>query len=225
MSDGSRSGRRTARGYDRLARAYRWLEWPVFGRRLQHARTCLLGELPPARRVLVLGDGDGRLLAALRRVQPAAEIVSVDLSPAMLRQQRRRLGAEPPGAAAGVRWICADALTRQFEADRFDLLVTAFFLDCFDEAGLRHGLPRWLVALAPGGHWLIVDFVVPDGCWRSRRARFWLACMHALFRLATGCPNRRLLDWRSIPTGRESRLLARRDDRTGMIRAELFEVP
>ena len=213
---------RAVAGYDRLARVYRWLEWPVFRRGLQQARTSLLGELPTADRILVLGDGDGRLLEALHRAQPRAEFVSVDQSPGMLEQQRRRLRGGAGEASGRVTWVCADLLKHCPEPGGFDLLVTAFFVDCFDEPELRRGLPVWLASLRPGGHWLMVDFVEPASGWHRWRARFWLAWMHAFFRFQTGCPNRRLVDWRAIPTGRERRRVAHRDAAGGMIRSELF---
>src|ERR1019366_5450931 len=50
---------------DRIAGCYRWLEYAGFGRALEHRREAFLSEVAEARRVLVLGDGDGRALAAL----------------------------------------------------------------------------------------------------------------------------------------------------------------
>lgn len=221
---------RSAAGYDRLAQAYRWLEAPVFGRRLQRARTALVSRVPPSARdrVLVLGDGDGRLLAALCERWPEASFTSVDQSAGMLAAQRRRVRALGPGHARRVNWIHADALALPISPGDHGLLVTAFFLDCFGEADLRRGLPRWLGAVRPGGHWLWVDFAEPErkrvGAWASLRARGLLAGMHLFFRWQTGCPNRRLLPWRSIPGGRPRRSIARTEAAGGLICAELFEL-
>ena len=51
---------------DRIARSYRWLEYAAFGVALERARFDFLRCAAEARRVLILGEGDGRFLA--RRV-------------------------------------------------------------------------------------------------------------------------------------------------------------
>ncbi|BAM04408.1 class I SAM-dependent methyltransferase [Phycisphaera mikurensis] len=210
------------RGYDRLAGLYRGLEWLAFGDRLHRARVALLDRLPGEGRVLVLGDGDGRLLAAMCRARPRCRFVSVDLSGAMLARQRRRVADASPEAGGRVAFVRADALEHPLQEHGFDALVTAFFLDCFDAEQLGRGLPAWLGAVRPGGTWLLVDFVEPGGRLRRLHARVWLRLMHGFFRWQTGCPNRRLIDWRRVPGTREQRPVARRDACFGMVRSELF---
>ena len=65
---------------DPIARCYRWVEYQPLGR------------------VLALGDGDGRALAALLRANSGAAIDYVDLSPRMVELARARAGS--PGARA-----------------------------------------------------------------------------------------------------------------------------
>src|SRR5262249_34847043 len=54
-SQRAESPQSAAMNCDRLARAYRWLEYAVFGRALEHRRTAFLGELSEAQRILALG--------------------------------------------------------------------------------------------------------------------------------------------------------------------------
>lgn len=49
---------------------------------------------PGTRRILDLGTGDGRLLAAVRQHHPETEAVAVDFSPAMLDAVRKRFAAD-----------------------------------------------------------------------------------------------------------------------------------
>ena len=113
---------------DRIARCYRWLEYAGFGRALEHRRNAFLAYVADARRVLVLGDGDGRALAALLRAAPHARIDYVDLSARMLELARGRAGD------LRVVYRRDDARTTPLPAAEYDLIVTHFFLDCFDEA-------------------------------------------------------------------------------------------
>ena len=78
-------------GYDRLSRWYQSLERMLFGSALTRARYQLLDRLPQADRLLVFGDGDGRLTREISRRRPDCSMVSVDLSSEMLRLQRQRL--------------------------------------------------------------------------------------------------------------------------------------
>ncbi len=186
----------SVRGYDRLARVYRPLEWCLFGNQLQRSRVALIRELPAVERVLVLGDGDGRFLEAFCRSQSRALVDSVDFSPKMLKLQADRLTASVP--LANVRFHRTDVRRVQFDAGGFDLLACNFFLDCFAEADLKVLLPRWLAWLKPGGWFYFSDFAIPhSGWWRWKGAVDQLL-MHALFRWQTALPNRRLPDFDSL---------------------------
>src|SRR5258708_10812247 len=129
----SRAGQRSAplMNCDGIARVYRWLELLAFGRALERRRCAFLSDLHDARRVLVMGDGDGRALAALLQAAPAANVDYIDSSAAMLELARARNGAER------VAYYGADALTVALPPAEYDAIVTHFFLDCLntEEAG------------------------------------------------------------------------------------------
>ena len=91
---------------DRLARWYRWLEYLGWGRGLERRREQFLPETSDARHVLMLGEGDGRFLAAFLRANPHAEVDYVDLSVGMLALAEKRAGAAATGR---VRFHHADA--------------------------------------------------------------------------------------------------------------------
>lgn len=182
-------------GYDRLAGIYRVIETIVFGGELQSARTALLDQLPPWRRLLILGDGDGRLLEEIAKrfdQDPTQSILSVDHSRAMLHRQRERLAkANRPRR---IEWLSTDALHFAPAPGSFDVIVTAFFLDCFTEHQLLDSFPKWLAGLSNEGRWYHVDFVIPPQGWSRFRAKRLSDAMHIFFRATTGLPNRRLLD-------------------------------
>lgn len=183
----------TPPGFDRLAPHYAALEAVAFGGRLHACRTALLADATAARRVLVLGEGDGRFLADFLAVNPDACVDVVDASPAMVALARRRVAGRP-GAADRVRWHVADA--RQFAppGPPYDLVVTNFFLDCFPAGELEPLVAGLAASLSPGGRWIVGDFRIPDGRARRLAARAALAVMYAFFKLATRLPAGRLVD-------------------------------
>jgi SAM-dependent methyltransferase len=211
--------------FDWLAPHYAWVEAVTFGGRLHACRTALLGEVANARRVLVLGEGDGRFLAAFLATNPGAMVDVVDASPGMVALARRRAAAVP-GAAGRVRWHVADARRSDPPAPPYDLVVTNFFLDCFPAAEVARLVPRVAAGLAPGGRWLVGDFAVPaGGPARRAAARVALAGMYAAFRLTTRIPAGRLAD--PGPVLRGSGLVVEREVRRlgGFLVASLWRRP
>ena len=156
-----------------IARAYRWMEYLSFGPVLHRVRCWRLPQMAQAKRALVLGDGDGRFLAQLQRVNPTIEIDAVDCSPAMVRLAQSRV------ASGRVHWIVEDA--RSFApAGMYDLIVSHFFLDCFSTTDVNRMAQRFSNHMAEGGLWVNSDFHVPPGwarpptiprCWRRRTCR------------------------------------------------------
>lgn len=170
------------RSFDRLVGLYRPLELLAFGHDLERARFTWLPELRDCRRILVLGDGDGRGLARLAGLAPAAAIDSFDLSAAMLARARQRVGS----AADRIQFRQADLRRAELPARHYDAVVTCFFLDCFDETEIEPVIARIAASLQPGARWLWSDFVLPPRGPARWRARVWLATMYFFFRWQTG---------------------------------------
>jgi SAM-dependent methyltransferase len=101
-------------------------------------------------RVLELGAGQGRVTELLAAT--AAEVVALDISPAMLRVARHRLAAWP-----NVRLLLADMAVLALH-QRFLLIVAANdpWSHLLDPALRRAALQRAAAHLVPGGH-LVLD--------------------------------------------------------------------
>jgi hypothetical protein len=182
----------TPPSFDRLARLYRWMEYLSFGSYLQQCRKLRIAEMVPGRRALVYGDGDGRFLAQLVRRIPDLQVAAVDASRAMLHQAARRL---PSGAQ--VRLVHADALEcdpATFREAPFDLIVTHFFLDCFDEAEVAPLVSRVNGATENEALWVVSDFAVPGRRGPRLTGTLIVRSLYLAFGLLTGLKVRRLPD-------------------------------
>jgi SAM-dependent methyltransferase len=84
----------------------------------------------PPRRVLDLGTGTGKAARVVAKRFPQAEVVGVDLSPAMIEEARKVLPAELSGR---VRFEVADASRLPFEDGAFDLVVLLNMIPFFGE--------------------------------------------------------------------------------------------
>jgi ubiquinone/menaquinone biosynthesis C-methylase UbiE len=201
---------------DPIARWYRWLEYIGFGGALERRRFAFLSDVKDARRALVLGDGDGRFLVRLVKqnfsYQPNVEIDYVDLSGRMLELARNRAGNQ------GVTYHPADALTMPLSADEYDLIVTHFFLDCFDEKDAAALVERVARSARSGSRWLISEFH-EAGWW----ARAILGVLYFFFRITTGLKTRRLVDHRPLLQEQGFHLVKSEPGRFGLLVSELWQ--
>ncbi len=211
-----------ASGYDRLARCYRMLELLAFGRALERARFRYFDHLRDRKRILLLGDGDGRALALVCKLAPTARIESLDISAGMIARAARRLSeADHPR----VTWRHEDALAAEYPENTYDAVVTLFFFDCFSTNRVKILIDRLRPALAAGAVWLEADFALPPRGWMRLRARLWLAVMYAFFRWQTGLAVRELPPVNALLEASGLRRLAAAEWQGGFIRSAVFAQP
>ncbi len=220
---------------DRLAPWYRWLEYAAFGRALEHRRNSFLHRAQTARRVLLLGDGDGRFAARLlsaRGREATITLTCVDSSPAMLALAGRRLRAWRERGVP-IEFVQADArawlrgraqLAAAGSVPPFDLIVTHFFLDCFSDAELPALVRSVARVAAPDARWLISEFRQPPGNGlRAWHAAIWLQAMYLFFRWTTGLRVSRLADHRPALAANGFRLSESETGRVGLLVSECWQ--
>jgi len=205
---------------DRVARWYRWLEYCAFGRALERRRFSYLGRLAAAERILILGEGDGRMLEKLRDIAPWATIEIVELSAGMIALARGRVGR-----SERIRFLRGDARRTKIPEDAYDGLVTCFFLDCFEEADARDLVERCARALKSGGIWLVSDFTIPLGGWQRWHAVAWIWVMYRFFWIATGLRTKQLPPIEKLLQSSGVRRVARDEERAGMMMSEVWIRP
>jgi ubiquinone/menaquinone biosynthesis C-methylase UbiE len=175
-------------GFDRVAWCYDALAGLAFGPAQKNAQRAALTGLPGgAPKVLILGGGTGWVLAEVLRRRPQATVLYLEASPNMLDRARRRLAAELPQAQAQVEFRHGTEVALA-PAEKFDVVVTFFVLDCIALADLDQALAMLRAALRPGAPWLLADFRPARRGWR----RWLLRLMYAFFRLTTGLRAREL---------------------------------
>ena len=168
----------------------------MFWRALERCRFGLIPHLAQARRVLTIGEGDGRFVAELVRQMPHVQVDCVEGSAAMIARARARL---PEGAT--VRFHHADALQWEYPDAAYDAVVTCFFLDCFTEDSLRQWMPQVVRALGPRGRWLVTEFRPAGPGLRGLWRRLLLATMYRFFGWTAGLQAQHLPDWAGVLGG------------------------
>ena len=175
--------------FDRVAGIYRFLEYAAFGRSLETARFRYLDRLKACRDILIIGEGDGRVLQRILALAPGSSVRCIDSSAAMLARAEARLD---PGVRRRVSFECADARTAAIRRSEYDAVVTMFVLDCFSSDEVTRLVERMTAGLRPNGLWLFADFSIPERGWCRLRARLWVTFLYAFFRWRTGLTVREL---------------------------------
>ncbi|MEY2508137.1 MAG: hypothetical protein QOH01_2466 [Verrucomicrobiota bacterium] len=207
--------------FDAIAPWYRTLETVAFGNALQRARVACLDDIASARRALIVGEGNGRFLAALLKRQPLVKIDCVDGSERMLELARRHVLKTAPDEISRVAFLQHD-VAAWTPRDRYDLIVTHFFLDCFSTRKVGHIVAKLAQAATPNATWLLADFRVPDAGLARSHASAWLAVMYSFFRSFAGIEASELVD--PSPFLRAEGFVLGRQHlfRFGMLKSELW---
>ena len=211
--------------FDRVAPHYRWLETITFGTALQRARTFFVGEATTAKRVLIVGEGNGRFLLELMRDSEAARIDCVDSSAVMLDLVRQQLARHLPDAIGRVRFIRSTIQDWPLPDYRYDLIVTHFVLDCFPPQPLEAVVAKLAQAATPSATWLLADFDYPATPIRRLHARLWIAAMYLFFRTFAGIEARSLIDPSVLLQSHGFVCRRRKEFYRGMVKTEVWTRP
>ncbi len=194
MASSSRAQAAPVADFGRLARVYDLLASLVFGRALRQAqREALQAGLPlagPTPHVLVLGGGPGWVLTELLRQCPAARVLYLETSAAMLERAQARLRRHLPLATEQVEFRQGSEWSLKL-GEQFDAIVTFFVLDCFTPADFPGALARLQAARRPAAPWLVADFGPPQRWWQ----RVLLRTMYLFFGVAVGLRAQQLPPW------------------------------
>jgi hypothetical protein len=195
--------------FDFLAPHYRRMETVLAGGVLQRARVQWIDALEGRARVLIVGEGPGRLLEEVVRRFPRARVTVVEQSGLMIDVAKRRLS----GAGISqdkVRWVLTDvrvwaeervaATEGRTKAKRdgdsllFEAVVTPFVLDCFTAVEMERVVGQLSAVATSHAVWLLADFQVPEAGWRRWRAKAVHALMYRFFRVTTTLEAKELTD-------------------------------
>lgn len=114
-------------------------------------------------RVLEIGCGTGTL--AVMMAQRGAEVVGIDVSPAMLAQAETKVATEGLDNQITLQRMDASEIYPHFEEQSFDVIVSTLVFSELSEMEQRFVLAAARRLLKPGGRLILADEVVPKGVW------------------------------------------------------------
>ncbi|MGA2421709.1 MAG: class I SAM-dependent methyltransferase [Candidatus Acidiferrum sp.] len=208
---------------DRLARHYEILERLTFGRRLEKRRFAFLAERETAERALLCGDGDGRFLAELLRVNAGVRVDFVDLSEGMIAIAERRVRKMGESFRERVRFFACDVMEFEPAVGGYDLISAHFFLDCFSEEEIGAVVGRVAGWGARDARWVVSEFCEAETSLKRAWTRAVISGLYAAFRLTTGLRVTRLPDYARALAARGFCLRKRETDLGGLLCSGVWE--
>ena len=140
--------------FNKIAPYYSLLESLLFCGALQATRTSFIHYLVDAEKILLIGEGRGRLLKELLRLNPKAEVWVVEQSASMIEKMKCDL---EPFDFKKVTFINESFLTYPGTC-QFDAVCTCFFFDCFESPEVKNGIGKIASLLKADGLWMNADF-------------------------------------------------------------------
>lgn len=208
--------------FDILARHYRWMELLLAGDKLQRARLAFLDSIAGVGSVLLVGEGHGRFLAECVQRLPGAKITVLDASVKMLKEAEARL-KDARAESGRVQFVHANILDWIPPNERFDAVVTQFFLDCFPEEQLAGVVRKLAASASQRSTWLLADFQIPSRGAARLRAQAIHASMYLFFRFVTRLPARRWIDPDHLLRENGFGLRRRETSEWGLLRSDFWQ--
>ncbi len=140
--------------FDEWAATYdrHWMQRYLFTPIQRSVLDTAAAQAPDARAILDVGCGTGRLLRAARLRFPSARLEGVDAAPSMVKQAQLAAGA---GSSIHFQEAVAEALP--FADSTFDVVMSTLTFHHWSDQQM--GIAEVRRLLAPGGRWILADFV------------------------------------------------------------------
>lgn len=207
--------------FNRVAPYFERLEKIVFNKKMQRCRTAHIAELPPVKKIALVGEGNGQFLLELIKLCDCEQIHCIDASQAMLDLAQKRLQKFSPDTSDRVKFYLRDLTVEAMPDQNYDLIVTNFFLDVFNEQSLIESIRKIAASCEKNAVWLYADFQISGGMFQRMRANVLIKIMYVFFRLVAQIQTQRLIDPSEILEKQGFKLKSQVEFDHGLMRAEL----
>lgn len=198
--------------FNRIASSYDFLARLVFGKNMVDVQEYSLKEIKDGDRILILGGGTGWILNSINENCPPGEIWYVDISDKMIKYAKSKVVDK-----INIHFIHG-TIEDIAEVEKFDVVITNFFLDVFSEKQLESLIPKTMERIKPDGLWLCSDFIATG----KFGHQLMLSLMYLFFKLTVNLRNKKLPNWEAQLCKSGLVLLKEKEFLKGFMKATVF---
>lgn len=208
--------------FDLVSPIYDGLATLTFAGAIHRAQVSLLPRVSQIDSALVIGGGTGWFLLELLSRTAVKRVTYVDLSEKMLGKSIAMLERKHPEWRDRVEFRLGSEESLTASDGPYDLIVTNFFLDLFNDENCVQVASILRRHLAADGQWLFVDFHVPERGWRRGAALALFKVMFTFFNVLSNMESRHPPNYAAVFERIALQEYAREDFYGTMIRAKLL---
>jgi ubiquinone/menaquinone biosynthesis C-methylase UbiE len=172
--------------FDRIAPVYDFLSRAVYGKSMVDSQIYFLKRIPAMSRVLIMGGGTGWIVKELFAINRTCSVVYVEASQKMIEQSKQKIHPED---FSRIEFLQQTDIPSH---ERYDVVLTNFFLDLFPEDKLVSVVKQLGSTMKDDGFWIVTDFVNERKLWQ----RFLLATMYIFFHVVSKIEATSLPSWK-----------------------------
>jgi len=167
-----------------IAPVYDGLAWLVFGKSIRASQLTFTSKIKEGDKILILGGGSGWILNELDQLDLSIKVEYVEASSRMIELAK----SKGPYGNLEVSYVLSETYMAK---QQFDVVITAFFLDVFNQNSLDQWMTNIDEMLKSDGVWLQTDFVRGQRFWQ----KFLLKAMYSFFKLTCSLQGSKLQDF------------------------------
>jgi ubiquinone/menaquinone biosynthesis C-methylase UbiE len=173
--------------FNKIAAIYDLLAKIIFGRAMLLSQIHFFNQVPKNGNVLIIGGGSGWIGSELLKIAPEVTITYIEASENMLSKAKEKL----KNFSMNVHFIHGTELSIPGD-ERYDVVITNFFLDLFPDSKLNDVVLRIRSHLKKKNMWIVTEFVNEKIWWQQML--LWV--MYRFFSVMCKIEARKLPSWK-----------------------------
>lgn len=169
-------------GFNRIAPFYNIASVISSFNKIHKSQTWLLSKQMKFSNVLIMGGGDGKFLLEAMKQGLSEQYYYIDISDAMIKLAKSKIEKHLSLSLSSVIFICG-SYQEIPENEKFDLIITSYFLDCFSDKELSLVVATLYSKLTIDGTWFFTDFNIPKDSIRSFIFKNIIQLLYVIFNL------------------------------------------
>lgn len=154
------------KGFNTIAPFYNVVSTIASFNKIHESQIWLLSKRMKFSKVLIMGGGDGKFLLEAMKQGLSDQYCFIDISDAMIKLAQCKIEKQLSNSTSSVVFICG-SYQEIPKNQKFDLIVTPYFLDCFSDDELLLVVAKLHSQLTIEGTWFLTDFNIPKDSFRS----------------------------------------------------------